>query len=133
MPEPVNQAEVSTTKSRTAHLKPWQFKPGQTGNPDGGPKGPKLGQLLRMRLRERPDEAEEIIQTLLQDALDGVADARKIVFDRHDGPLVLKIEGLSEAEIHDKLRAMLGALRDRLPAEFHATLADVAREQLGDA
>lgn len=31
--------EIQSNNSRTEHLKPWQFKRGQSGNPGGKPKG----------------------------------------------------------------------------------------------
>lgn len=50
-PESDGTAEQATSSAKgcsTEHLRPWQFKPGQSGNPDGNKKGPTLrGQTFK--------------------------------------------------------------------------------------
>lgn len=44
-------------QSKNSHLKPWQFKPGQSGNPGGRPKGTiSLKEYARKYLTEMSDE-----------------------------------------------------------------------------
>lgn len=38
------------------HLRPWQFKPGQSGNPAGRPPGPSLKEWSRSYLQAMTDE-----------------------------------------------------------------------------
>lgn len=53
----IETAEQSEKQSRTEHLKPWQFRPGVSGNPTGRPKGVKsLKQFAKEYLLSLTDE-----------------------------------------------------------------------------
>lgn len=38
------------------HLTPYQFKPGQSGNPNGRPKGPTLKEWAQEQIKSMPDD-----------------------------------------------------------------------------
>lgn len=74
-------------------LKPTQFKPGQSGNPDGLAKGHrKLSLILKEILAQEPAEANAQVRALLKNARDGKGDAAKILWDRHDGAVTQKVQ-----------------------------------------
>lgn len=57
--QPLNSLEVlkeKEKKEKTEHLAPWQFKPGQSGNPGGRPPGPSLKEWARNMLLKMTDE-----------------------------------------------------------------------------
>ena len=105
---------------------------GASGNPGGRPKGSvSLATRLRRRLAEHPEEAEAIIDRAVRGAKDGDPQLLRIVLDRHDGPVALKIDGLSEDEIVERLTSLFSALMQRMP-DRKDEIAAVAREHLGD-
>lgn len=56
----MEDTEIQSNNSRTEHLKPWQFKPGQSGNPGGKPKGTiSMKQYAQRYLREMTDEEKD--------------------------------------------------------------------------
>lgn len=53
-----NDTAISKETVDVSHLKPYQFKPGQSGNPSGRPKG-TLKDYVRRKFMEMSDEEKE--------------------------------------------------------------------------
>ena len=54
--ETLQEQGENTKKDKYAHLKPWQFKPGQSGNPKGRPPGPSLKEYAKKYLSSLTEE-----------------------------------------------------------------------------
>jgi hypothetical protein len=105
-----------------------RWKPGSTGNPGGYNRGgPKLRARLRRLLIENPERAQQAMLALLGKAEEGDISALKLLLDTADGLLALKIEGLSEEDIRERLVRVMTELRSRLPEEYHQAITDAAR------
>ena len=84
------------------------FKPGQSGNPAGRPPGSiSLVSALKKHLKENPDEVKQIVLATIRDAKEGDAQARKLVWDRIDGPVAQQINVSQLTD--DQLLAVLAA------------------------
>lgn len=83
----------NTPKKQRGPGKP--FKPGQSGNPAGKPPGAGLSLLsiLKRQLAEG-GKADEIVSATIRDALGGDQAARKLVWDRIEGPVRTELTGL---------------------------------------
>jgi hypothetical protein len=68
------------------HLKPYDFKPGESGNPNGRPLGSiSLVSKLKKQLREHPEDADKIVDKWITDAKEGDDKARTSIIDRMEG------------------------------------------------
>jgi len=79
------------------HLKKYQWKKGQSGNPGGCPKGSiSLVRMLRQHLSDNPERAHAILENLLDQGARGDEKAlgfiREII-DRIDGKAPQTIQG----------------------------------------
>ena len=81
------------------------------------------------------------LRSMLADRILGIAlrgkgpealKALEMIQTRIGGPVAVKVEGLSEEDLIERFVRMLGALKDRLPPEHHAAIAEVAMQQLAD-
>lgn len=115
------------TDSTDKELKPWQFKSGQSGNPNGRPKGSRNKATLA--LQELLDgEAEEIGRKAIEFAKSGDVTAIRLVLERvlpakKDSPLLLDIKKpTSSAEITEAMGLVVESvgLGDITPAEGRA-------------
>lgn len=73
--------EEQQEQAKTEHLKPWQFKPGQSGNPKGRPPGPSLKEwsrsyLLSLNDAERMEFMTGIDKKVVWEMAEGKAEAR---------------------------------------------------------
>lgn len=103
------------------NLKPYQFKPGKSGNPNGRPKGAKslttqLKKMLEAKIKNYDpikDEdvtqsiADHLINVLLSKALNGEDKAIMEILNRSDGPVKQEIDqnisgGLKILEIPER-------------------------------
>ena len=99
-------------------------QPGRNGGTlkaDAGPGRPKgsvsLVGALRKELIEHPEKVQEIVDATIQAAISGDTQARKLVFDRIDGPMMEKVEvtnvSLTESERAERVAAILDRGRAR--------------------
>jgi hypothetical protein len=120
-----------------------RFAPGNNlGNPWGPdnppPKSPgrprKDAWVRQLEQRLKSDDrigvalADRLIKIALKGRDNDSLRAIQEVQDRVGGPLKLRVDGLSEDDIRERLGRMLQALARRLPVEFHQAISDAARE-----
>ncbi len=106
-----------------------QFKPGQSGNPKGRPKVKLTASDLRQRLARY---AEQIVDTLVQAALQGDVQAARLVLERCV-PAIKPVEQAAVlplptgGSLTDQGRAVLGAVADGVlaPGQGSALLSGI--------
>ncbi len=116
------------------NLKPYSYKPGQCGNPNGRPKKDAWVRELEGLLRvdgHRDSLAEAILKVALNPKHRDWFKAIQEIQNRVGGPVALKVEGLSDLEIVERLVELLTYLRERLPVEHHGILSEALYEVLG--
>lgn len=59
-----------TDKQKDNSDKPWLFKPGQSGNPNGRPKGKTIKEMVREWLDEHPDDMKSFVEHFVKDNRD---------------------------------------------------------------
>jgi hypothetical protein len=77
------------------HLRQYQWKPGQSGNPNGRPKGQSVTSLLRELLGQEHNKkklAALLAERLLKDALQGKLGHIKEVLDRTEGRVADRVQ-----------------------------------------
>lgn len=63
-------SEEQPKSSKADHLAPWQYKPGQSGNPGGRPKGTSLKEYAKTFLTKMtPEEKEQFLKGLSKDTI----------------------------------------------------------------
>lgn len=72
---------------------------------------------LKRELREHPEKLRQIVDATIQAAIEGDTSARKLVFDRIDGPMTEKLEvtnvSLTEPERLERINSLLERGRAR--------------------
>ena len=90
--DPDNDASISVESAPLAYLRPYQFKPGHTGNKFGRPKGLGPTAMLRKIFEDNPRNAQAFAAAVIDHARHGNAAFAKLVFDRLDGLLTQTVE-----------------------------------------
>jgi len=91
-------------KSDASHLKDYQFKPGESGNPGGRPKGSvNVSAILKRKFAEAKGKdgktmAEMLVDVALAKALRGDFKVIDALFNRHEGKAVDKKESVESTE-----------------------------------
>ena len=108
---PANRNENRKKRSLPKAAEPYQFKPGQSGNPSGRPKATPITDALRQALSD-PAELSKFITAILKKAKKGDVKAFQAVADRLEGkpaqalnlagadggPIVFRLERIGKTE-----------------------------------
>ena len=79
-----NNKKNSQKKGRADHLKPHQFKPGQSGNPGGRPKKKPVTEAYEQLISD-PEVAQAIARGIIRAARKGNVRAAAEIADRVEG------------------------------------------------
>lgn len=101
-PEPATPGN-SDPKRVLAHLDPWKYKPGQSGNPNGRPKDRGLRTILARVLEHNDGEvAASLVKNLLE-----IAGSKKkqsvratsLIFDQYEPPMAKQLDVTTTARV----------------------------------
>lgn len=73
-------------------IEPYQFKPGQSGNPSGRPRKPLTERLIAKLAQEEGLEAAALVAAILKKAKEGDISAWREIADRIEGKPVQQVE-----------------------------------------
>lgn len=86
--------EDTDKQAPNSHLKQYEWKPGQSGNPLGRPKDKKyISEALKDLLANDPDLLKQVVEAMLREVKSGNIPALKELLDRTEGKVADKIEG----------------------------------------
>ena len=117
--------QTGSSFSRAPQLRPYHFKPGQSGNPSGRPAKPLTERLLARLAKEDENLAERLVQALIDRAEDNdpkvagpAVKAITEIFDRVEGKVEQKVDlkagvyqTVDDVQLDQRLQALL-AKRD---------------------
>ncbi len=110
-------AEPNPKGTTPEPLKPYLWKPGESGNPGGRPKGPTYITRLRRALQANDGKLlEELVQVAIDAAKKGSYQHLAMIIDRVDGPIATRV--IIEAELDH----MLDVAKGVLPHEHYVAL-----------
>lgn len=94
----MDETEIQSENSKTDHLKPWQFKRGQSGNPGGKPKGTvSLKTYARKYIQELTDEEKmEFLEGIDKKTVWEMSEGKAKQDIEHSGELTSKIISVDE-------------------------------------
>ena len=88
-----NQPLAKQAINKVEYIKPYQWKPGQSGNPNGRPKVKLVSEYVREKLADinpltNKTVAEEIAEKVINQAIEGIHEARNTLLDRTEGKVI---------------------------------------------
>jgi hypothetical protein len=88
-----NQIPQKQAVNKVDYIKPYQFKPGQSGNPGGRPKGKSPSKYALDKFTDIDPKTGKTIAELIADkwinqAIEGLTDARRDLLDRTEGKVI---------------------------------------------
>ncbi len=104
-----------------------QFKPGQSGNPDGRPKTAHVRQEILRVFRENPEDVASIVKAQIEKAKSGDTAGFKAVVDHVEPALPKEIKVTSD--VADKIDAVCEMSAEYIPkdkfSEWHSQLMSI--------
>lgn len=136
MSNKTKKPETENAVTKTAKNKPWQFQPGQSGNPAGKPKGTRH-KATQAALTLLEGETEALTRKAVELALQGDTTALKLCLERIAPPLKPRAQSVTldmppPDNLADTARAFVNAaakgdLPPDIAAQLVSAVASVAR------